>query len=187
MGIWGRKDQEEPKPQPQTREAVTRPEPTAAPTKAAPAKGAVVETSKAVIGPSIQVKGELIGDEDLVIEGKVEGVVRLKDHHLVVGKTAQIDATLEAKSIRIEGTVRGDVLAKERVELANDSTLTGEILATGRLEGNIKSPKIVIAEGAHFKGSVDMDRGSSKPAGGEAVKKPGTTTPGAPAKPAGVS
>jgi cytoskeletal protein CcmA (bactofilin family) len=176
MGIWGRKDQEEPKPQPQTREAVTRPEPTVAPTKAAPAKGAVVETSKAVIGPSIQVKGELIGDEDLVIEGKVEGVVRLKDHHLVVGKSAQIDATLEAKSIRIEGTVRGDVLAKERVELANDSTLTGDIVA----------PRMMIADGARFKGSVDMDRGSSKPAS-DPVKKPGATTPGSPPKPAGVS
>ena len=176
MGIWGRKDQEEPKPQPQTREAVSRPEPTVAPKKAAPAKGAVVETSKAVIGPSIQVKGELIGDEDLVIEGKVEGVVRLKDHHLVVGKSAQIDATLEAKSIRIEGTVRGDVLATERVELANDSTLTGDIVA----------PRMMIADGARFKGSVDMDRGSSKSAG-DAVKKPGATTPGSPAKPAGVS
>ena len=136
-----------------------------------------METSKAVIGPSIQVKGELIGDEDLVIEGKVEGVVRLKDHHLVVGKSAQIDATLEAKSIRIEGTVRGDVIAKERVELANDSALTGDIVA----------PRMMIADGARFKGSVDMDRASSKGASPDPVKKPGMNVQGTPAKPAGVS
>ncbi len=140
--------------------------------------------SKAVIGPSIQVKGELIGDEDLVIEGKVEGVVRLKQHHLVIGKSAEIDATLEAKSIRIEGTVRGDVVASERVELAGGSTLLGDITA----------PRMMIADGARFKGSVDMDRSTASPtpsttspAAGRSQPERKGSHPGGAGKPAGVS
>ncbi len=175
MGIWGRKDQDEPKPtpQPQPREvAVPRME---APTPAAPAKGAVVE-SKAVIGPSIHVKGELIGAEDLVVEGKVEGVVRLKEHHLIVGKSAEIDATLEAKSIRIEGTVRGDVIATERVELASGSSLMGDII----------SPRMMIADGARFKGNVDMDRSGSGTGNRPAEPKAAVVNPPA-TKPVGVS
>jgi cytoskeletal protein CcmA (bactofilin family) len=104
---------------------------------------------KAIIGPSIQVKGELIGNEDLVIEGRVEGVVRLKEHHLTVGKSAQVQATLEAKAIRVEGTVQGDIMAGERVELAAGSTVVGDIVA----------PRIIISDGARFKGTVDMDHG----------------------------
>jgi cytoskeletal protein CcmA (bactofilin family) len=145
MGMWGRKDEEDPKPVSSVRDTAQRPEPAKSP---APQKGAVVEKQRAVIGPSIQVKGELIGDEDLVIEGRVEGVVRLQDQHLIIGKSAQIDATLEAKSIRIEGNVNGDVMANERVELAAGSTLTGDIV----------SPRMMIADGARFKGSVDMDK-----------------------------
>jgi cytoskeletal protein CcmA (bactofilin family) len=151
MGMWGRKEPEEPtKPaEPVKREAATtKPEPAV---PAAPSKGAVVNPQRAVIGPSISVKGELIGDEDLVVEGKVEGVVRLKQHHLVIGTSAEIDATLEAKSIRIEGQVRGDVVATERVELAAGSALTGDITA----------PRMVIADGARFKGSVDMGGGDA--------------------------
>ncbi len=153
MSIWGRRETEDDQnPVMVTGEPGNEPR-TAAERPAT--KGAAMETRRAIIGPSIQVKGELIGKEDLVIEGKVEGVVRLRDHHLVIGKTAVIEATLEAKSIRIEGTVRGDVMAGERVELASGSTLTGDIV----------SPRISIADGARFKGSVDMDRsGAAKPA-----------------------
>jgi len=166
MSIWGRREPEEE----QNPVLVTGGEAGAA-TRAAeerPAsKGASMETRKAIIGPSIQVKGELIGKEDLVIEGKVEGVVRLRDHHLVIGKTAVIEATLEAKSIRIEGTVRGDVMAGERVELATGSTLTGDIVA----------PRISIADGARFKGSVDMDRSGTGKAEQAGKKSPVTTRP----------
>ncbi|RMF74321.1 MAG: polymer-forming cytoskeletal protein [Acidobacteria bacterium] len=176
MGMWGRRDQEEPKPQPPTGQGpqVSQPAP-----RTAPARGAVVD-SKAIIGPSIQVKGELIGDEDLTIEGKVEGVIRLKQHHLVIGKTAEIDATLEAKSIRIEGTVRGDVIASERVELAGGSTLLGDITA----------PRMMIADGARFKGSVDMDRGtpsSAAPAASRPQQDRKSAQAGGAGKPAGVS
>ncbi|MEW6324739.1 MAG: polymer-forming cytoskeletal protein [Nitrospirota bacterium] len=102
----------------------------------------------AMIGQSIHIKGELTGNEDLTIEGTVEGKIDLKEHHLTIGKTGRIKADLHAKAITIVGEVFGHVMAEERVE----------IQATGRLQGDIIAPRLSIADGAHFKGSVDMDR-----------------------------
>ena len=132
-----------------------------------------MEKTKAVIGPSIQIKGELIGKEDLAIEGRVEGIIRLSEHELLIGQKARIEATLEAKIIRVEGEVRGDIMASERVELAPGSSVSGDIV----------SPRIAIADGARFKGSVDMDR--SKNAGGS--KKPSTQPVGSGSRPSGPS
>jgi cytoskeletal protein CcmA (bactofilin family) len=117
-----------------------------------------MEGRSATIGPSIHVKGELMGNEDLVIEGRIEGIVRLRDHHLTVGKSATILATVEAKSIRVEGNVQGDVQASERVELAAGSSVVGDVTA----------PRVSIADGARFKGSVDMDKGGPRPAAASA-------------------
>jgi cytoskeletal protein CcmA (bactofilin family) len=100
------------------------------------------------IGPSIQVKGELQGDEDLTIDGRVEGKIELRDHNLTVGPNGKIKADLFAKTIVIAGDVVGNAFAAERVEIA----------PTGRLTGDIHAPRITIADGAHFKGSVDMER-----------------------------
>jgi len=100
------------------------------------------------IGPSIQIKGELQGDEDLTIDGRVEGKIELRDHNLTIGPNGKIKADLHATTIVIAGDVQGNAYAKERVEIA----------PTGRLNGDIASPRITIADGAHFKGSVDMER-----------------------------
>lgn len=100
------------------------------------------------IGPSIQVKGELQGDEDLTIDGRVEGKIELRDHNLTIGPNGKIKADLFAKTIVIAGDVTGHAFAAERIEIA----------PTGRLTGDIHSPRITIADGAHFKGSVDMER-----------------------------
>lgn len=100
------------------------------------------------IGPSIQIKGELQGDEDLTIDGRVEGKIELRDHNLTIGPNGKIKADLYAKTIVVAGDVTGSAFAAERIELA----------PTGRLTGDIHSPRITIADGAHFKGSVDMER-----------------------------
>ena len=100
------------------------------------------------IGASIQIKGELQGDEDLTIDGKVEGKIDLRDHNLTIGPNGKIKADLFAKTIVIAGEVTGNASAAERVEIA----------PTGRLLGDIASPRITIADGAHFRGSVDMER-----------------------------
>jgi cytoskeletal protein CcmA (bactofilin family) len=109
-----------------------------------PAKGGRIVN----IGPSIMIKGELQGDEDLTIDGRVEGKIELRDHNLTIGPNGKIKADLYANIIVIAGDVQGNAHAKERVEIA----------PTGRLSGDIAAPRITIADGAHFKGSVDMER-----------------------------
>jgi cytoskeletal protein CcmA (bactofilin family) len=100
------------------------------------------------IGKSVFIKGELTGDEDLTIEGRVEGKIELKDHNLVIGPNGKINAEVNAKSVTIIGSVVGNISASEMVE----------IKTSGSVMGDIKSSRISIADGAHFKGSVDMQR-----------------------------
>jgi cytoskeletal protein CcmA (bactofilin family) len=98
-----------------------------------------------VIGAKTKIKGELAGDEDVIVEGQVEGEVRLtKD--LRVAQSGLVKATIQAQSVIISGEVVGDCNANARVE----------VQATGRLTGNIRAPRIVIAEGAMFRGNSDM-------------------------------
>jgi cytoskeletal protein CcmA (bactofilin family) len=129
------------------------------------------EGKTAVIGPNVRVQGELSGDEDIVIEGRVEGKITVTKS-LRVGPAAQVNAEIKAQNILIAGRVVGNVTAVERVE----------ILASGTLEGNIRAPKIVIAEGAQFKGSVDMGgKQGPTPAGGPATVADSTSPKNPPA------
>jgi cytoskeletal protein CcmA (bactofilin family) len=99
-----------------------------------------------VIGKGITVRGELFGEEDVKIEGRVEGKIQLAKN-LLVGQSGVIEADVEADNINIGGTVTGNILAQSRVE----------IVASGKMIGDIKAPRVIVAEGAHFKGNVDMD------------------------------
>ena len=103
------------------------------------------EGRASVIGPHVKIQGELSAEEDILIEGRVEGEISVTQS-LKIGPTAQVNAEVKAQSVVIAGKVVGNVTATERVEL----------LPSGTLEGNIRAPKIVIAEGAQFRGSVDM-------------------------------
>ena len=114
---------------------------------AAPARSGAIQNEGIVnIGQSICIRGELTGDEDLTIEGRVEGKIDLKEHNLTIGPKGRIQAEIRAKTVIVRGEVNGNVQAGERVELAE----------TGRVIGDIVSPRIIIADGARFKGSVDM-------------------------------
>lgn len=170
MAAWGRKEDEQKQ---STESAVPVPkliDPAAVPGSAVPR---VAEGPKrAVIGPTLVVKGEIRGAEDLVIEGKVEGAVRLTDHHLFVGRGAQVQASVEAKSVRIEGVVHGDVQGSERVELAAGATLVGDISA----------PRVIISDGAKFKGAVDMERGGGRSGTSGAESRPAAVNPEGPPK-----
>jgi cytoskeletal protein CcmA (bactofilin family) len=112
------------------------------------------------IGQTIFIKGELTGTEDLTIEGRVEGKIELKDHNLTIGPNGKIKADVYAKNIVITGEVLGSAFASEKVE----------ITSTGVLKGDIVAPRILIADGAQFKGSVDMDKGSSLGRPGQASR-----------------
>ena len=98
-----------------------------------------------VIGAKTTIKGEITGDEDVLVEGNVEGQIRVT-RDLRVAPGGMVKATVEAQSLIVSGEIVGDCQATARVE----------IQATGRLTGNIRAPKIVIAEGAMFRGNSDM-------------------------------
>jgi cytoskeletal protein CcmA (bactofilin family) len=105
------------------------------------------------IGKSVIIKGELAGSEDLTIEGHVEGKIELKDHVLTIGPNGKIKAEVYAKSVIVLGEVHGNVLATEKVDIRDG----------GSVDGDIVSPRVAIAEGAHFRGSVDMQRKAAAP------------------------
>jgi cytoskeletal protein CcmA (bactofilin family) len=127
----------------------------------------VTEAKRAVIGPQIKIQGELSGDEDLSIEGRVEGKISVSKT-LRIGAAAQVNAEIRAHAVIVAGRVVGNVSATERIE----------ILPSGSLEGNIRAPKIAIAEGAQFKGSVDMTaKGGPGPSAPVVVATPAAHAP----------
>ena len=100
------------------------------------------------IGKSVVIKGELNGSEDLTIEGHVEGTIQLRDHVLTIGPNGRIKAQVFAKSVIVLGEVNGNITASDKVDIRDN----------GSVEGDLIAPRIAIAEGAHFKGSIDMQR-----------------------------
>ncbi len=101
----------------------------------------------AVIGPKIRFKGELAGEEDLIIQGQVDGTIDLKDNHLTVGGQGTVKANVLAKTVTIEGNVEGDIFGQERIS----------ILSSSNVKGNIVASRVILEDGAKFRGSIDMD------------------------------
>ena len=151
MGIFGKPDEKPaaaPTPAP-VRPAgpipsSERPAPAPAP-RGAGAAAPVASSSVCVIGPKTVVKGEISGEEDVIVEGSVEGQIKIS-RDLRIGPNGVVKATIEAQSIVVSGEVHGDCTAATKVE----------IQSTGRLVGNIRAPRIMIAEGAVFRGNSDM-------------------------------
>ncbi len=106
------------------------------------------------MGQSISIKGELSGAEDLTLDGQVAGKISLPDNVLTVGKTARIDAEVTAKAVIVLGQLVGNVTVKDKFEL----------LAGGSMQGNVKAPRIAMADGATFNGKVEMPGGKPAPA-----------------------
>ncbi|MCA1562711.1 MAG: polymer-forming cytoskeletal protein [Acidobacteria bacterium] len=112
-----------------------------------------VERSAVNIGKSVVIKGELNGSEDLTIEGQVEGKIELRQNVLTIGPNGRIKAQIFAKAVIILGEVTGNVTATEKVDIRDN----------GSVDGDIAAPRVAIAEGAHFRGSIDMQRTGGKP------------------------
>jgi cytoskeletal protein CcmA (bactofilin family) len=130
------------------------------------------------IGKSVVIKGELTGSEDLTIEGHVEGKIELRQNVLTIGPNGKIKAQVFAKSVIILGEVTGNVTASEKVDLRDN----------GAVDGDIAAPRVAIAEGAHFRGSIDMQRAGSKgsePPKGESRPSSQAATPQPTPTPAG--
>ena len=163
-------------------------QPTAAPPSPAPTQAGApgprpaeasqhVEKDIVNIGKSVVIKGELNGSEDLTIEGHVEGTIQLKEHVLTIGPNGRINAQVFAKSVIVLGEVTGNVTASDKVDIRDNGSIDGDIVA----------PRVVIAEGAHFRGSIDMQRKTgaapqaqaAKPAAPQAAAAPPPAQPSA--------
>ena len=131
---------------------------TSAPTE--PLRG--MEKTTVNIGKSVVIKGELNGSEDLTIEGQVDGKIELRQNVLTIGPNGRIKAQVFAKSVVILGEVTGNVTATEKVDIRDN----------GSVDGDIAAPRVAIAEGAHFRGSIDMQKTGGKPAEHKAENKP---------------
>lgn len=102
---------------------------------------------QALIGSKIRIKGELYGEEDILIQGRVEGTIEVKENNLTVGADGHVSADSQAKEIIVEGEVRGDLTGEEKVV----------IKSTSNVNGNIVAPRVSLEEGAKFKGMIDME------------------------------
>lgn len=121
-------------------------------------------TRTARIGGSLSVKGDLYGEEDLFIEGRIEGKITLKKGSVTIGEKGRVQADIEATNIQVAGEVEGDLLGREQVVL----------LETGRVQGNIKAKSVTLENGAQFKGAIDMESagiGKDRPASGVPTRK----------------
>jgi cytoskeletal protein CcmA (bactofilin family) len=121
----------------------------------------------AMIGKTITIKGDITGEESLVIEGKVDGTVHLKSNDLTVGQSGRVNANLAANVVRIDGEVKGDIVGTEKVVITK----------TGRVHGNIVGPRVTLEDGAKFKGSIDMDPTGADRAGAQPAKPVSTGKP----------
>lgn len=165
------------------RDDVTKPDAASAPTGEAPSVPARPQASGTVshpatdvrrpgereavnIGRSVIIKGELNGNEDVFIEGQVEGKVELRHHILTVGPNGKLKAQVFARQVVVLGEVVGNITASEKVAIRDD----------GAVDGDLVSPRVAIAEGAHFRGSIDMQR-RANPGAAPSAPRPESKVP----------
>lgn len=133
---------------------------------------------RATIGPSIFIKGDLTGDEDLVIEGRVEGKVDLKQNNVTIGRNGRVRADVFGRVVTVEGEVDGNVFAQEQAILRQ----------AGAIRGNISAPRVILEDGSRFKGSIDMeakgDTGGGRHSSNGKEQQQGQGKPGGEAAPA---
>ena len=128
-----------------------------------PEQRSVVPQTKerAMIGPTIRIKGDLTSEEDLLIEGRLDGKIEMRRHSITIGKKGQIKADIHGRIIVIEGTVEGNLYGEEQLIVRQ----------SGTVRGNIVSPRVALEDGSNFKGSIDMSP-KEKPAATAAQEKP---------------
>ncbi|MBZ5567153.1 MAG: polymer-forming cytoskeletal protein [Acidobacteriia bacterium] len=144
-----------PEPQRPTTPTYTAPaEPTPA---AAPRNASMTSQDQATIGKSLVIKGEVTGSESLYIDGRVEGSINLSGNRVTIGRNGVVNANINAREIVVTGKVRGNLVASDRVDIRNEGSLTGDVVAQ----------RISIEDGAFFKGGIDIRKPGQK-ANGEA-------------------
>jgi cytoskeletal protein CcmA (bactofilin family) len=145
--MWKREETPRP-PQPVVPQAPPPPPPPAVFQSTPRVEPVQQEKSNVNIGKSVIIKGELSGSEDLTIEGQVEGKIELRQNVLTIGPNAKIKAQVLARAVVVEGSVQGNISTSEKIEIRDK----------GSVEGDLSSPRVAIADGAHFRGSIDMQQ-----------------------------
>ena len=151
--MWGTKKPDTPAPSPVATPPVSTPHPApvegTAMTNETPRPASIPQSgSPSRLGPSLHVKGEITGGEDLHIDGNIEGTVQLEDRKLTVGTTAKLTADVMAREVVVYGNVKGNLRAKDRIEIKKD----------GSVVGDLSTARIMIEDGAYFKGSIEINR-----------------------------
>jgi cytoskeletal protein CcmA (bactofilin family) len=155
--------------------AAARPEPAPSADRSGPSKA---PRERATIGRSITIRGDVTGDEDLLIQGRVDGSVNLKQHSVTVGSEGEVKANISGRVVTVEGSVEGNLSAEEQVILRSSA----------RVQGDIAAPRLVLEDGARFRGGVDMGETpepsgrtevSARAAPARMMPEPGRTVPGA--------
>jgi len=175
--MWNRKKEEEfaPRPSiaPTTSASLTR---EGIPMNPLPSRTMESEVGRtANVGKSVVLKGQLFSREDLYIDGEVEGAIEMPEHRLTVGPNGKVSAGIRARDIVVLGTIHGNVDAGDKIEIRKDAKLVGDI----------KTVRIVIEDGAYFKGSIDISKAEVKAAPRAAAPASSAATP-APAAAAAV-
>ncbi|HTT63422.1 MAG TPA: polymer-forming cytoskeletal protein [Bryobacteraceae bacterium] len=124
----------------------------------------------ATIGKAVKIAGQIFSREDLYVDGDVEGTVELMDHKLTIGPNGKVHAGVKAREVVALGVIQGNVEASERIEIRKDAKLVGDI----------KTARIVIEDGAYFKGSIDIVKAEPKPAANQARQQSAAPAPPAP-------
>ena len=140
------------------------PPPTASPE---PVRAPAVRSGAATIGPSIVIHGEVSGSEDLLIQGQIDGSVSLGAHSVTVGGGGRVNADISGRVITIEGDVEGDLTAQEQIVLRGSAKVLGDI----------KAPRVVLEDGASFRGLVDMGSPREGEKGGASKGSPAASGP----------
>lgn len=153
--MWNKRKEEEYPPKPASTPAAQVPVKEPSPMATAPYRSDFQDPKgSAVIGKSVTIKGEIHSREDLTIDGEVEGVVELNENRLTVGPNGKVHASVKAREIIVLGTILGNVDVTDKIEIRKDAKLVGDI----------RTSRIVIEDGAYFKGSTDIVRPDAKAA-----------------------
>ena len=152
VGMWGKKDNTLPTPPAKPVTPAVNPVQEAKPVTSTPmVKPGEPERARerpgaATIGKSVVIKGEISSSEDLFVDGEIRGAIELRDHSLTVGPNGKVDANVTAREIVVQGTLNGNVHASDKIEIRK----------TGSLLGDLTTARIIIEDGAYFKGSIDI-------------------------------
>ena len=139
--------------EPQRRETTTMSSPTRSSFETEPAASSTARSAgSAALGKNVTVKGQIFAREDLTIDGEVEGTVECHEHRLTIGPNARVQAGLKAREIIIQGSIQGNVDATDKIDIKKEAKLVGDI----------KTSRIVIEDGAYFKGSIDISKPSAR-------------------------